>query len=214
MTAELHYWDTVGPAKSFSLPLDIARLSTWVSRNSRIIDIGCGYGRGIAALRAAGFRDLTGVDPSRAMIVEARARVPEARFEVMTDPRAIPVDNATMDAALVIGVLTAIPRDEDQRALAAEILRVLTPGGILAVIDFWIQDDERNCQRYEAGVSRHGVYGVFDLPEGVTLRHQSREWIRDLTSAFEPLATDDLTVKTMNGHDARGFQWYGRAPKE
>jgi ubiquinone/menaquinone biosynthesis C-methylase UbiE len=152
---------------------------------------------------------VAGVDPSPAMITSARARVPGARFDVMTDPHIVPMADDSADAALVIGVLTAIPRDDDQRALLREVRRVLTAGGLLVISDFWIQDDERTRARYEAGLARHGLYGVFDLPEGVTLRHHSRAWIDDLTSGFDRLGSIDLSVTTMNGHAARGFTWYG-----
>jgi hypothetical protein len=54
------------------------------------------------------------------------------------------------------------------------------------------------------------MVGVFDLPEGVTLRHHTAEWIGRLTSRYERLALDDIDVQTMNGHNARGFQYFGR----
>ena len=206
------YWDRVGPRKPFSIPIDIDRLRTWLAPDSRIADIGCGYGRVIELLRDAGFQHLVGVDPAPAMIDGARVRVTEASFHLMTSPPALPLADASLDAAMIVGVLTAIPSSEEQRGLVAETSRVLRPRGFMCIADFWIQDDERNRVRYEEGLARHGLYGVFDLPEGVTLRHHSREWMAELTSGFEPLALEDIVLKTMNGHEARGFRWYGRLP--
>jgi hypothetical protein len=45
-----------------------------------------------------------------------------------------------------------------------------------AISDFWLQTDARNRVRW-LGVQKHGTYGVFDLPEGVTLRHHDPAWI-------------------------------------
>ena len=65
-------------------------------------------------------------------------------------------------------------------------------------------------ERYESGFAKYGRYGVFDLPEGVTLRHHDREWVTQLTAAYDVVALDETTVITMNGHHAAGFQWFGR----
>jgi hypothetical protein len=64
-------------------------------------------------------------------------------------------------------------------------------------------------QRYVRDEPKYGTYGVFDLPEGVTLRHHNRTWIEELTQDFETVAVDDIEVPTMNGHLAHGFQWFG-----
>jgi len=83
------------------------------------------------------------------------------------------------------------------------------PRGLLYISDLWLQDDERNRQRYERGAPGFDRYGVFELPEGVVLRHHDRAWIDDLTRGFERVALEDFTVETMNGHTASGFQWFG-----
>jgi hypothetical protein len=56
---------------------------------------------------------------------------------------------------------------------------------------------------------KYGTYGVFDLPEGVTLRHHNRTWIEELTQGFQTVAVDDIDVATMNGHRHTRFQWFG-----
>ena len=74
----------------------------------------------------------------------------------------------------------------------------------------WLQTDRRNIARYEAGRQRYGAYGVFDLPEGVTVRHHDRRWVEELTGGYQRVALDELQLPTMNGHTADGFQWFGR----
>jgi hypothetical protein len=44
----------------------------------------------------------------------------------------------------------------------------------------------------------------------VTVRHHDRAWIETLTKDYELLELEEIPVKTMNGHPASAFQWYGR----
>ena len=78
------------------------------------------------------------------------------------------------------------------------------------ISDFWLQTDERNVERYRRSQAKYGVYGVFELPEGVVLRHQERRWIDQLTADFTVVTVDEVRVDTMNGHRAEAFQWFGR----
>lgn len=102
-----------------------------------------------------------------------------------------------------------MPTDNGQRALVKEIGRVLKPEGLLYVSDLWLQTDERNLKRYVRDQEKYGIYGVFDLTEGVTVRHHDPEWIQTLTSDFETVALDQINVVTMNGNPAKAFQWFG-----
>ena len=63
---------------------------------------------------------------------------------------------------------------------------------------------------------RVGGYGTFELPDGVVLRHHRMEWIKTLTEGgvggklLKKLSLSQMDVKTMNGHQARAFQYFGR----
>lgn len=204
------YWNRNGPSKPFAHPVNLAPLADLLTPTSRILDVGCGYGRVLGYLQGYGYRNLIGVDPAAEMITTARERWPQITFEQMIEPPALPVPNGSVDAVLLFTVLTCVPTDDGQRAIVEEIVRVLHPNGLLYISDLWLQTDDRNRERYQAGQAKYGVFGVFDLPEGVTLRHHERRWIDALTCAFELLACDDIDVVTMNGHSAKGFQWLGR----
>jgi hypothetical protein len=58
--------------------------------------------------------------------------------------------------------------------------------------------------------SKYGLYGVFDVEEGVTVRHHAPEWIETPTAAYKSLSLEEISVHTMNGHPATAFQWFGR----
>src|SRR5439155_12126115 len=115
-----------------------------------------------------------------------------------------------VDAVLLFAVLTSVPTNKGQRAILTETSRVLRPGGILYISDMWLQKDARNLERYVEGEKKHGVYGVFDLSEGVTVRHHEPKWIEELTNGYELQALEEIQVQTMNGHPSSAFQWFGR----
>jgi SAM-dependent methyltransferase len=205
---QLEYWNTEGPQKPFAHPLNLKRVSEWLTRDSRIIDFGCGYGRCLGELFDSGYRDLLGFDFSPAMIAAARARFPEITFQELQSAT-IPLPDASADGALLFSVLTCVPTGDGQQAIVGELRRVLRPGGLLYISDLWLQRDERNLARYARDEAKYGTYGVFDLPEGVTVRHHDPKWIQKLTKDFELVALDHIDVLTMNGNPAKAFQYFG-----
>jgi SAM-dependent methyltransferase len=209
---QLEYWNTEGTRKVFGHPLNLERVSQWLSRESRILDFGCGYGRSLGELYEVGYRNLIGFDFSPAMIAAARARFPGVEFCVLESTSTIPLPKASVDGVLLFSVLTCIPTDDGQRALVADLHRVLRPGGLLYISDLWLQSDERNLERYARDEAKYSKYGVFDLPEGVTVRHHDPDWIATLTRDFERVALDDIEVLTMNRNPANAFQWFGLKP--
>ena len=208
LDCQIDYWNRVGPGKPFSHPLNFERLRQYLSPVSRILDLGCGYGRTLGLLNERGYHNLIGVDPAPAMVASARERFPAITFEEYEFPK-LPLDDASVDAVLLFSVLTCVPTDDGQRAIVAEGGRVLKPGGLFYVSDLWLQTDERNIERYTRDERKYGTYGVFDLPEGATVRHHDPRWIQELMQDFDTLALDQLEVVTMNGHAAKGFQWFG-----
>lgn len=186
-------------------------MTHWLSLDSIIVDFGCGYGRSLGELAEQGYDNLIGLDFSPAMIEAARERFPEITFEQIESVN-IPLPDESVDGALLFSVLTCVPTDEGQQAIVKELHRVLRRGGLLYISDLWLQDDERNRTRYQRDESKYGMYGVFDLPEGVTVRHHNPKWIETLTNEFYNVALDDVDVVTMNGNPAKAFQWFGLKP--
>jgi SAM-dependent methyltransferase len=208
LNSQYEYWNTTGTQKSFAHPVNLRRVRQWISDEGCILDFGCGYGRVLGELYKEGYDKLIGLDFSPAMIAAARAQYPEIAFEQI-ESLTIPLPDASVDGVLLFSVLTCIPTDEGQRELLKEVNRVLNRGGLLYISDLWLQTDERNLTRYARDEQKYGIYGVFDLPEGVTVRHHDQEWIETLTSDFTTVALDEIEVVTMNGNPARAFQWCG-----
>ena len=207
---QIDYWNRIGTTKAFSHPVNVGCLKQLLAPDARILDFGCGYGRALGVLQSQGFSNLIGVDPAPAMIAAARQQFPTIDFQELEDSPYLPLPDASIDAALLFSVLTCVPSDDGQLAILRETGRVLRSGGLLYISDLWLQTDPRNVQRYQRDKTKYGLYGVFDLPEGVTVRHHDRHWIERLTQDYELLKLDEIEVTTMNGHPARGFQWFGR----
>lgn len=113
-----------------SSAIDVAR-NLWPV-GGRILDIGCGSGGFVAALRAEGL-DATGCDPQAERIMEARRKVAGARFDV-AGAEALPYRHAEFDGCTMVHSLHHVPGHLMMRALA-EALRCLRPGGQLVVIE-------------------------------------------------------------------------------
>ena len=207
---QIDYWNQIGPTKSFAHPVNLEQFSRWVSFTSRILDYGCGYGRALGFLYANGYTNLTGVDPAPAMIASALQSFPTISFYTLAEDQKVNLPSASIDAVLLFSVLTCVPTNEGQREILSEISRLLRPGGVLYISDMFLQTDSRNVERYIRDVKKYGIYGIFDLREGATVRHHERGWIETLTKDFETLALGEISVQTMNDHPATAFQWFGR----
>jgi len=208
--SQISYWDRVAPEKRFSHPLRADWLARYLTNPMpRVLDHGCGYGRTLAELHREGYTRSVGTDFSEAMLLRARREVPSSKL-VRNDGSVLPIKSASIDVVLLFAVLTCVPDDDDQRALLAEVERVLRPGGLLYISDLLINNDLRNRERYAQHAERYKCYGVFELPEGVVVRHHESEWIAEITAQFHRLEYEPFDVTTMNGNVSAAFQYLGR----
>jgi SAM-dependent methyltransferase len=95
---------------------------------TRVLDVGCGPGHLCAAAAARGARP-TGIDLAAGMLAAARRNHPTLEFHG-ADAEALPFADGAFDAALAAFVVNHLPRPDDA---AAELRRVVAPGGRLAV---------------------------------------------------------------------------------
>ncbi len=110
---------------------------------SRVLDVGCGIGGSARILARHYGLEVLGISISPAQIERARAlTAPElghCRFAVM-DALALELADGSVDA---VWSVEASPHMPDKQRYADELLRVLRPGGTLAVAD-WNRRDRRD----------------------------------------------------------------------
>ena len=102
---------------------------------ARLLDVGCGDGTLIGTvLRRWPDVEITGVDLLPDRIDEARRSVPDATF-IVASADVLPLAAATFDVVTAITLFSSIPSADMERSAAAEIGRVLRPGGWLVWYD-------------------------------------------------------------------------------
>ncbi|GAB5435854.1 class I SAM-dependent methyltransferase [Falsiruegeria mediterranea] len=124
---------------------EVARVVEGVDlKGKHILDIGCGSGA-IAVLLAGEMEagKVTGIDVEAPVCEAARQRVRDAGLEgrveiIEVSPGPMPFDAETFDVVFSKDSIIHIP---DKAALAAEVLRVLKPGGMFAASDWLTNHD-------------------------------------------------------------------------
>jgi 2-polyprenyl-3-methyl-5-hydroxy-6-metoxy-1,4-benzoquinol methylase len=95
-----------------------------VSRDKRVLDVGCGVGYACAQLARTGF-GVAGIDISERALERARSRNPDGDFRQAREDDCLEWDDASFGGLICLGVLEHIP---EAPTLLAECARVLEPG--------------------------------------------------------------------------------------
>ena len=128
-------------------------VSALPAHDLRVLDVGCGNGRALAALQQdCGQVRYLGIDASEPLLAIARARWsgPAVRF-ALADFAATPAERALpaerFELVLLLGVLHCVASEPSRRALLAAAAQRLAPGGAL-VFTVWRYDrDARFAER-------------------------------------------------------------------
>jgi SAM-dependent methyltransferase len=110
------------------LALLAGRIAKLAPLSARLLDVGCSTGELLVALRAHGFSNLTGLDPSEACVRYARAK---HGLEVIHQALgAKPVDTPPFEVIVLSAVLEHVP---DLHTFLDFVDQWLTPDGVLIV---------------------------------------------------------------------------------
>lgn len=137
-------------------PLRLA-IETLAPRSGEwILDVGCGTGAALAAIRSKADCTVCGVDRSAAMIADARRRLGGEVELALQDIESIPGRWPPFDAMLALNVLYFA---DPAGAMVAAMHRLLRPGGRLVVY----VTHRRSMKRWP--FTRAGVHRLYDVCE-------------------------------------------------
>lgn len=161
---------------------EIRRAGLWPGDVRTLLDIGCGHGHLLRHLadRGAPPDALLGLDVLPARVAAARQALPGARIEV-GDARGLPFAEAAIDVVVLSTVLSSVLDGAVRRAIAAEAMRVLRPGGIIVLYD------SRFANPLNAQVRGVGRRELRQLFPRAALRHSSLTLIPPLARRLGPL---------------------------
>ena len=154
-------------------------------RGERVLDLGCGAGRFVAALADAG-ADPVGVELAEAALERARRNVPGAELHGLGTDGAIPLEDASVDLVWCSEVLEHVP---DTAGLLSEARRVLRTGGRLLVTT----PSHDLPRRLLIALARFEPH--FD-PLGQHVRFYSR---RSLARVLEAFAFEEVHITSIGG---------------
>jgi SAM-dependent methyltransferase len=162
-----------------------------VTKKDRVLDVGCGtgnYTRHLAEMAEDGL--VVGFDASATMLAQASSGAKRANtVYVRGDACSLPFADGEFDVVSSVGVLHMM---EDWDAALDEMVRMLAPGGRLAIATL--------CNKKgESGLRRVGgwVFGPGELPGGlrdrgaVEIRQQRFEWWQ-IVFAQKPSGVSDV----------------------
>lgn len=191
LAARTHYRpleDWIGPRVH---ELALRRLELRPGR--RALDIGCGTGGGVLALREAVGPDgaVTGVDNSPRMLAKARRRMRAhgwTNVELrLGDATRLPLGDEEFDAAMALFSLSAMP---DVPAAVRHAYAALRPGGRLFVLDVRLRRGDTRRARVLTGLLRR-VYHAFAGYSGADVVEELRRVFDTVEPAMHPTEPGD-----------------------
>lgn len=185
---------------------------------ARALDIGCGEGRFVRMMAQQGIAAI-GIDPTSALIEEARRRDPAGDYRIGDAER---LDLADGCVDLVVSYLSLIDIERFEAAIA-EMSRVLAPGGSLMIANLnswntagadrdWIRDADGNRLFYPVDryLSEHAVRVAWRGIDIINWHRPMHLYMKALIGAGLRLVFFDEPAP--NGGDPETVAAYRRAP--
>ncbi|HXM57692.1 MAG TPA: class I SAM-dependent methyltransferase [Candidatus Dormibacteraeota bacterium] len=155
----------------------------------RVLDVGCGFGHELAGMCRLGARaeDLVGVDLVPERVERARHSFPTIDFRVGSAV-ALGLDDASVDVVLCYTLFSSILDRPTAGRVAAEIDRVLRPGGAVAWYDLrYPSVQNRNVRAVRADEVRAMFPGLRASLSSVTLIPPLARRLGSLTPTAYPV---------------------------
>jgi ubiquinone/menaquinone biosynthesis C-methylase UbiE len=197
-------YDVFTPQASARLVEAFIRLSG-LPTGARVADLGCGSGVFTHLLDRAGY-DCIGLDISAKLLALGRRKYPQLEF-IAGDIEQLPFADRSLDGILLSGVVHHLP---DPSQCAAEVFRVLRPGGRFVAFDpnrmnpfMWLYRDRASPFYSSVGVTANErpvlareIAAVFtgagfavssQYLSGLSYRYVASRWARLLLPVYNAL---------------------------
>jgi SAM-dependent methyltransferase len=184
----------------FSAPLDVEVVARQLDPTARILDLGCGYGRVMAQLYEAGFRNIVGYDSAAGMIKRGHSAYPDLTLKIAT-ANAIPEAQGSFDAIIASALLTSVPGSKNRASIIAEMKRLLAHRGIIFGVDFLLSAD-----------NTYDENGCFVSTSGIAMKHFTVAELRESFGEFTGWECRKVAAFSLSGNAAVALQYAVRLP--
>jgi ubiquinone/menaquinone biosynthesis C-methylase UbiE len=141
-------------------------------KGRKVIELGCGTGRNIERLFAAGATSYVGLDQSPGMLTSAQSKHPDATFLSADIQARLPLNDGCAEFVLTTLVFEHLQR---LQSTLFETYRVLSPGGALRILeihsDLWNRGTKAHFQHNDTEI---------ELP---SYPHNANDWKDALSKA-------------------------------
>ncbi len=203
LTGSMPMTPSPSPAETYEAFMVTYRFRPWAEAlfdhielrpGARLLDLACGTGivARVAATRLQNSGTVTGIDMNPAMIEVARSASATEQLDIPWQvglAGELPFPDASYDVVTIQQGLQFFP---DKPAALKECLRVLVPGGLLAV-EIWSTLEKQGVQKaYAEAIERVTGTPSMHAPYGTTTSPQLRDLIAD--AGFVDVTVDEVTI--------------------
>jgi ubiquinone/menaquinone biosynthesis C-methylase UbiE len=191
-------WNKSAKDIEFSLEIDDKIFDTHLSKESKILDIGCGYGRISNQIYALGYNNIIGVDSSIGFINRGKREFPHLNL-LHNSTGLLPFEESEFDTVILCAVLTCIPEKDDQIELLNEIERVLKSNGVIIATEF-MKSEKMD----------YSSDGSFYSALNIKMKHFDIEEIKNLFKNFYTTQLEIQQAKTIDGSPIESINYIGK----
>ncbi len=135
---------------------EIKEFAKLLPKNSKVLDLGCGFGRELAVFVKNGY-DTYGIDGSSELLKLAKKRAPKAEVKLSDLRNTLPYEDTFFDGIWARNSLHHLKPSELSNAFS-EIKRILKPKGILFIE--WKEGKEPKTTREEIAKGKERYYNL------------------------------------------------------
>lgn len=185
----------------FSTPSHIEHITSLVSKDGKILDFGCGYGRVLKELSELGYSNLYGIDISEKLIERAESECADINYKCGDN---LDIFDTNFDLILFNNVLVNICFDAEQDKVLESAVSKLNSGGKIVIMDFLKSDVPKYKKWYEENLVKYGEDGIY-TKDGCLFKHHTTANVERFKSFFNSNDYVEYEVKSLSGNSLTQF---------